>query len=93
MTTKRVMAGCAPLACSQLVPVTMSELYGPVECKKCTCQAWTIWVTPEVKRNFTFPEIYKHHGEARCDQCGPPDSANADVDASPPLTPQDHDKR
>ena len=35
---QRRHAGSSRTTCSQLVAVTMSELYGPVECKKCTHQ-------------------------------------------------------
>lgn len=54
------------------VPVTFGELYGPVACSLCAADAWVIWVTPEEKETHSFEHIFRYHGVARCDKCGPP---------------------
>jgi hypothetical protein len=54
------------------VPVTFGELYGPLNCKLCNGEAWTIWVTPEEKETHSFEHILRYNGEVRCDKCGPP---------------------
>jgi hypothetical protein len=70
------MRSLATLHCSQLVPVAVGALYAPCVCKACGGEAWTIWVTPQDKRLFSFVQIFKSIGTARCDKCGPPDTAN-----------------
>lgn len=60
---------------SELVPVTMSESWGPVCCMGCNQdKAFTIWVTPEEKETLPFKTIYEFKGIARCEECGPPSS-------------------
>ena len=71
--------GTGPATCCDLVPVTMSELWGPIVCKKCEAPCFTIWVERKIKQDLPFVEIYKHHGEARCDNCGAPNH-NAQAD-------------
>ncbi len=52
------------------VPISMSELWGPVKCSGCQkYNAWIIWVTSEEKSKYTFQEIYKNKGIALCDDC------------------------
>jgi hypothetical protein len=69
----------ATMPCSHLVPVAVGELYGPCVCKACGGEAWTIWVTPQDKRLFSFLEIFKSIGTVRCEKCGPPNTANTQL--------------
>lgn len=60
------------------VPVTFGELYGPLNCKLCNGEAWTIWVTPEEMETHSFEHIFRYHGEVRCEKCGPPNAKASD---------------
>lgn len=54
------------------VPITMSELWGPIPCQQCQQPCFTLWVTPEERDKYSFVDIYGKMGQARCDACGPP---------------------